>query len=181
LFIIPADFKNNKFLLDWETARHIPWDIIVLFGGGFALASGFESSGLTEWMANQLLVLKHMELLLIITMVVMLVIFLTEVTSNTATASLVLPVMGAFALAIQVHPLYLMVAAAVAASYAFMLPVATPPNAIVFSSRQITVSQMAKTGFWLNIVGVILIAIFVLLLLPAIFDMNVELMQFNSK
>lgn len=174
LFIIPADIKKAEFLLDWKTAVTIPWDIIILFGGGFALASGFASSGLTEWMASQLLILKNVDLVIMVAMVVVLVIFLTEITSNTATASLVLPVMGAFALAVDLHPLYLMVAVAVAASYAFMLPVATPPNAIVFSSRQISMRQMARAGLWLNLVGVLLITLFVLFLLPQIFDLNLE-------
>lgn len=170
LFIIPANFSRGEYLLDWKSTQKLPWDIIILFGGGFALAGGFSSSGLTEWMANQLVNLQGTELILIIFTVTLLVIFLTEVTSNTATASLLLPVMGAFAIAIQVNPLYLMVAAALSASFAFMLPVATPPNAIAFSSRSITIPQMAKTGLWLNIIGSILITLFVIFYLPAVFD-----------
>ncbi|MCW8956513.1 MAG: SLC13 family permease [Gammaproteobacteria bacterium] len=174
LFMIPADLKKGEFLLDWNTAKNIPWDIIILFGGGFALADGFSSSGLTEWIANQLLILDGMHLIVIVAMVTLLVIFLTEVTSNTATASLMLPIMGAFALAIHVHPLNLMVAVALAASYAFMLPVATPPNAIVFSSRQVTIPQMAKAGLLLNLIGAILITLFVIGLLPLIFDLAIH-------
>jgi len=170
LFIIPADYKKGEFLLDWPTAKKIPWDIMILFGGGFALAGGFASSGLTEWLANQLISLQGMNLIIIVGVVVLLVIFLTEVTSNTATSSLLLPVMGAFAIAIQVHPLYLMVAVAISASFAFMLPVATPPNAIVFSSRKITIPQMAKAGLWLNLLGSILITLFVIFYLPVVFD-----------
>lgn len=143
---------------------------MILFGGGFALANGFSSSGLTEWLANQLVALQGMELIVIIFMVVLLVIFLTEITSNTATASLMLPVMGAFAVAIQVSPLYLMVAVALAASFAFMLPVATPPNAIVFSSRRISIPQMARAGVWLNMLGSILITLYVIFYLPSVFD-----------
>ncbi|HEY9202374.1 MAG TPA: DASS family sodium-coupled anion symporter [Gammaproteobacteria bacterium] len=170
LFIIPAEKNFAEPLLDWHTAKNIPWDIMILFGGGFALANGFSSSGLTEWLANQLVALQGMELIIIVLMVVLLVIFLTEVTSNTATASLMLPVMGAFAVAIQVSPLYLMVAVALSASFAFMLPVATPPNAIVFSSRKITIPEMARAGVWLNIIGSILITLFVIFYLPAVFD-----------
>ena len=170
LFIIPADFKKGEFLLDWNTAKKIPWDIMILFGGGFALAGGFASSGLTQWLASQLTALQGFDLIIIVFMVVLLVIFLTEITSNTATSSLLLPVMGAFALAIQVHPLNLMVAVALSASFAFMLPVATPPNAIVFSSRQVTIPQMAKAGFWLNILGSILITLFVIFYLPEVFE-----------
>lgn len=170
LFIIPAGKNMSEPLLDWRTAKTIPWDIMILFGGGFALANGFSSSGLTEWLANQLVALQGMELIVIIFMVVLLVIFLTEITSNTATASLMLPVMGAFAVAIQVSPLYLMVAVALAASFAFMLPVATPPNAIVFSSRKISIPQMARAGVWLNIIGSILITLYVIFYLPSVFD-----------
>ena len=170
LFIIPAEKNWAEPLLDWDTAKSIPWDIMILFGGGFALANGFTSSGLTEWLANQLIALQGMELIIIVLMVVLLVIFLTEITSNTATASLMLPVMGAFAVAIQVSPLYLMVAVALSASFAFMLPVATPPNAIVFSSRKITIPEMARAGVWLNIIGSIVITLFVIFYLPSVFD-----------
>jgi len=171
LFIIPVDFKKGEYLLDWHTAKNIPWDIMILFGGGFALAGGFVSSGLTEWIASQLITLQGMNLIIIVFMVVLLVIFLTEITSNTATSSLLLPVMGAFAIAIQVHPLNLMVAVALSASFAFMLPVATPPNAIVFSSRQVNIPQMARTGLWLNIIGSVLITLFVIFYLPRIFEL----------
>jgi len=171
LFIIPADFKKGEYLLDWHTAKNIPWDIMILFGGGFALAGGFVSSGLTEWIANQLIALQGMNLIIIVFMVVLLVIFLTEITSNTATSSLLLPVMGAFAIAIQVHPLNLMIAVALSASFAFMLPVATPPNAIVFSSRQVSIPQMARTGLWLNIIGSVLITFFIIFYLPKIFEL----------
>ena len=170
LFIIPADWKKGEFLLDWNTAARIPWDIIILFGGGFALAAGFETSGLTQWIADELVILHGAGLVVTVLAVVLIVIFLTEVTSNTATASLVVPVIGAFALAVHIHPLYLMVAVAIAASFAFMLPVATPPNAIVFSSRQITIPQMVKAGIWLNLLGSLVITAFVILVLPMVFS-----------
>lgn len=169
LFIIPADWQKSEFLLDWNTAARIPWDIIVLFGGGFALASGFESSGLTQWIADQLVVLRGVGLVITVLAVVLIVIFLTEVTSNTATASLVVPVIGAFALAVKIHPVYLMVAVAIAASFAFMLPVATPPNAIVFSSRQISIAQMVKAGIWLNFFGSLIITLFAVVVIPWVF------------
>jgi sodium-dependent dicarboxylate transporter 2/3/5 len=115
-------------------------------------------------------ILQGAGLVLTVFVVVLIVIFLTEVTSNTATASLILPVIGAFAIAVQIHPYYLMVAVAIAASFAFMLPVATPPNAIVFSSRQITIPQMAKAGIWLNMFGSVIITAFVVLLLPWVIE-----------
>ncbi|MGB5179129.1 MAG: DASS family sodium-coupled anion symporter [Gammaproteobacteria bacterium] len=174
LFMIPVDLKKREFLLDWKTAVTIPWDIIVLFGGGFALAQGFSESGLTRWLAEQLTVLQGFNSILIIAAVVLLVVFLTEVTSNTATASLLLPVMGALATAIDMNPLGLMVAAVVAASFAFMLPVATPPNAIVFSSRYISIAQMAAAGFRLNLIGVVVITGFVYLLLPYVWGIRLQ-------
>jgi sodium-dependent dicarboxylate transporter 2/3/5 len=163
LFVIPADWKQRTFLLDWQTAVRIPWDIIILFGGGFALAAGFSETGLTTWLAQQLQVLKGVPTVWIILAVGLLVIFLTEVTSNTATASLLLPVLGALSQAIQLPPMILMVTATLCASFAFMLPVATPPNAIVFSSRCIRIPQMARAGFWLNLLGVLMITAFVYL------------------
>jgi sodium-dependent dicarboxylate transporter 2/3/5 len=174
LFVIPADFRKREFLLDWPTAVRIPWDIIILFGGGFALAEGFASSGLTEWLAGQLTVLHDAGAVTLIGLIVLLVIFLTELTSNTATASLLLPVMGALAVTMGMHPLATMVAVAVAASLAFMLPVATPPNAIVFASRAVTIPQMAKAGFALNLIGVLLITGLIVLLLPVVFDVDLR-------
>jgi sodium-dependent dicarboxylate transporter 2/3/5 len=174
LFLIPVNLKQGEFLLDWKTAATIPWDIIVLFGGGFALAQGFSETGLTGWLAEQLSVLQGINMILIIAAVALLVIFLTEVTSNTATASLLLPVMGALAAAIQVHPFGLMVAAVVAASFAFMLPVATLPNAIVFSSRYVTIPQMVKAGIWLNLIGVVLITGFVYFVLPQVWGIKLN-------
>ena len=161
LFVIPADWRKGEFLLDWRTAAGIPWDIIILFGGGFALAGGFGVSGLTEWLGNQLSFLHGAGLVATTLSMVLLVIFLTEVTSNTATASLMLPIMGGFALATDIPPLPLMTGAALAASFAFMLPVATPPNAIVFCSRQVTIPQMVRAGLWMNLFGALLITLFV--------------------
>jgi sodium-dependent dicarboxylate transporter 2/3/5 len=163
LFVIPADWRQRVFLLDWDTAVRIPWDIIILFGGGFALAAGFSDTGLSGWLADQLQVLKGVPRVWMILAVGLLVIFLTEVTSNTATASVMLPVLGALSEALQLPPMILMVTATLCASFAFMLPVATPPNAIVFSSRCVRIPQMARAGLWLNLMGVLLITAFVYL------------------
>jgi sodium-dependent dicarboxylate transporter 2/3/5 len=172
LFVIPADIKTGQFLLDWKTAVRIPWDIIILFGGGFALAGGFAASGLTEWLGQQLTLLHGANLVVLVFALVLLVIFLTEVTSNTATASLLLPVMAGFAIAASIDPLTLMAGAALAASFAFMLPVATPPNAIVFASRQVSIPQMAKVGIWLNLMGSVLITGFIVLVLPRVLGLE---------
>ena len=168
LFVIPADFSKREFLLDWPSAVKLPWDILILFGGGFALAQGFSDSGLTQWIVTQLSILQGVHLVALVLVVTLVVIFLTEVTSNTATATLFLPVMGALAQAVNIEPLYLMVPAAIAASFAFMLPVATPPNAIVFSSRYVTIPQMARAGLWMNLIASLIITAFVMLLLPFI-------------
>jgi sodium-dependent dicarboxylate transporter 2/3/5 len=174
LFIIPANWQQREFLLDWNSAVKIPWDIIILFGGGFALAEGFSDSGLTLWLAEQLTALNALHVFALLLLIVLLVVFLTEVTSNTATASLLLPVVGALAVAVNVHPLATMIAVAIAASFAFMLPVATPPNAIVFASRVVTIPQMVKVGIALNVLGVILITLFVYFVLPVAFDFELK-------
>ena len=174
LFIIPANLKEKEFLLDWKTACKIPWDILILFGGGFALAKGFTDSGLTQVIASQLGVLQGSNLLLIIAAVIAVVIFLTEITSNTATASMFLPIIAAMAVAMHIHPYTLMIAVALAASFAFMLPVATPPNAIAFSSHYFTIRQMARTGIWLNLIGIILISLFVKFYLPIIWGIDIN-------
>lgn len=168
LFMIPVDIRKREFLLDWSTAVRLPWDILILFGGGFALAQGFSDSGLTTWIVTQLSGLQGAPLIVLVLVVTLVVIFLTEVTSNTATATLVLPVLGAVATAVNMDPMTLMVPAAIAASYAFMLPVATPPNAIVFSSRYVTIPQMARAGLYMNLVAMLVIALFVIILLPYI-------------
>lgn len=179
LFLIPSDYRRGEFLLDWKTALGIPWGIIILFGGGFALANGFSESGLTQWCAGQLNILQGTHLVALIGALALLVIFLTEVTSNTATASLLLPIMAAFAEAMEMHPFGLMVTVAVAASFAFMMPVATPPNAIVFSCRYVTIPKMAKAGFWLNLMGCALLVIVVVNWLPFIWD--IDLTEFVAR
>jgi len=174
LFMLPADWKKREFLLDWRTALTIPWDILILFGGGFALASGFSESGLTNFLAGKLSILQGTSIVVIIAAVAGLVTFLTELTSNTATASIILPVMAALAEAMNIHPFGMMIAAAIAASYAFMLPVATPPNAIVFGSRYVSIQQMMKTGVWLNFIGIILITTVVLVLVPLVWGIDIK-------
>jgi solute carrier family 13 (sodium-dependent dicarboxylate transporter), member 2/3/5 len=166
LFLIPSDLRRGVFLLDWKTASRVPWDILILFGGGFALAGGFSQSGLTTWIAGGLTALQGLHPLLLIAIAALLVIFLTELTSNAATASLTLPVVAAVAEAMDLHPLGLMVTVAIAASFAFMMPVATPPNAIVFSSRYITIPQMARVGLGLNLLGFALLLLTIAVWLP---------------
>jgi sodium-dependent dicarboxylate transporter 2/3/5 len=174
LFAIPIDFKKGKFLLDWKTAVKIPWDVILLFGGGLAIANGFAKTGLAAYIASQLTLLEGASIIVFVGAVVLITIFLTEITSNTATATLLVPIMGAAAIAMGVHPYATIIGACVAASFAFMLPVATPPNAVVFGSGCVSIKQMAKAGVWLNIIGAILITAFVVYILPAVWGIDLS-------
>ena len=166
MFAIPADWRTRTFLLDWPTARKVPWEILILFGGGLSLAQGIDRTGLAAWLGGGLEFLTAGPPLLLIAGVVLVVILLTELTSNTATAAAFLPVAGALAVGSDVAPLLLAAPVALAASCAFMLPVATPPNAIVFGSGHVTLPQMMRAGIYLNVVGVIVITAALLLLVP---------------
>ena len=157
LFLIPS--KKSGFILDWNTAREMPWRIILLFGGGFALADGFIQSGLSEWIGNSLKSFGNLHPLLIIMIITTIMIFLTEVTSNTATAQMILPIVGALSVSIGVNPLLFMLPVTLAGSMAFMLPVATPPNAIIFSTNRIKIKDMAKAGIILNLIGIFVVTL----------------------
>ncbi|MCC5925571.1 MAG: SLC13/DASS family transporter [Bacteroidetes bacterium] len=172
LFMLPTNYAKGEFLLDWKTAVKIPWGIVVLFGGGLALAHGFSTTGLAAWIAQSLMFLSGYNLVILILAVALLTIMLTEVTSNTATATMMMPILASMALAMSVHPYGLMIAATIAASFAFMLPVATPPNAVVFGSSFVTIPHMARAGVWLNIIGVIVIVLLTAFLLPWLWDID---------
>lgn len=159
LFLLPARSGGGGRVMNWATAAKLPWDIVLLFGGGFALAAGFEQSGLSRWLGESMTGLAGWPPLVILAVVCLMVTFLTELTSNTATANALLPVVAAMAVGIGLNPLFLMVPVTITCSCAFMLPVATPPNAIVFGTRRIAIAQMARTGLALNLVGVILVII----------------------
>ena len=159
LFIIPSKTEKNSYIMDWETAESIPWDIILLFGGGFALASGFKESGLSEWFGNELSWLKGTSPIILILVITTLVTFLTELTSNTATIETFLPVLAGLALSTEMNPLIFMLPATIAASLAFMLPVATPPNAIVFGTKRLKIIDMSKTGLVLNFIGIVIVTL----------------------
>lgn len=159
LFLIPSGRHRGESLMAWEEAVKLPWGILLLFGGGLALASAISSSGLAEWIANQLSVLGALPTLAIIGGVVLVIIFLTEVTSNTATAAAFLPLLGAMAMSLNIPILLITVPAAVAASCAFMMPVATPPNAIVFGTGHMSIQSMIRAGFALNLAGTVLVTL----------------------
>ena len=178
LMLIPVHFgggaidndKRGQFLLDWKTVEtRMPWGILLLFGGGFALAAGFTKTGLTGWVGDQLTGLSSFPLWVVVLCVCLIITFLTELTSNTATSTIILPVMGAAAVVAGFHPLTLMLPATLSASFAFMLPVATPPNAIVFGSGWVTIPTMSRAGFALNLIGAALITTFALLLIRTLF------------
>lgn len=167
LFVIPVSLQRNRFVMNWEWAAKMPWGVLILFGGGLSLASGFKVTGLAAWIGNQVSLLDNAPVLVLIIAVSTLIIFLTELTSNTATSAMVMPILAAVAIGLGENPLLLIVPAAIAASCAFMLPVATPPNAIVFGSGHVTIPQMAKAGFGLNIIGIVLtVAVTYFLVIP---------------
>lgn len=174
LFMIPSNLKKGKFLLDWKSAARIPWGILLLFGGGLALAHAFQTTGLAQWIGENMTTLQAVPLLLAVILVVLTVDFLTEVTSNTAIASIFMPILAATSIAMNVHPYLLMMAGTIAASLAFMLPVATPPNAVVFGSGYIALPQMARTGFGLNIMGMIITTIIIYLLAIPVFGITLS-------
>ena len=170
LFLIPIDLRRNEFVMDWHWATKMPWGVLILFGGGLALADGFKATKLADWIGNQVSLFQNAPVLILILAVTALIIFLTELTSNTATAAMVMPILSAVAIGLGQNPLLLVVPAAVAASCAFMLPVATPPNAIVFGSGYVTIPQMAKSGFGLNIIGILLTVVVTYVLVIPVFD-----------
>ncbi len=169
LFILPSKQKG-KSLMNWKSAAKLPWGVLLLFGGGLALASGFKESGLALWIGTQMTLLDGVHLIILLAFIVTAVNFLTEITSNVATTSMLLPVLASMALSLDVHPFILMVGATIAASCAFMLPVATPPNAVVFGSGYLTIPDMMRKGFWLNVISIIIIIGFTYYALPYLWD-----------
>ena len=167
-FLIPSENKQTD-LLTWEQANKLPWGLLVLFGGGLSLAASIGSSGLGGWIGQALTVLEKVPSIVLILAVATMIIFLTEITSNVATTSTFLPVVGAVAVALGITPIALTIPVVLAASCAFMLPVATPPNAIVFGSGKLTIPNMIRAGFALNIIGIFLVTLFAFFLAPMIF------------
>ena len=165
LFLLPNQDRSRR-LLRWEEAVKLPWGIILLFGGGLAIAEGFTSTGLAEWIGSQMTLLQGIALILLVMILIAAVNFLTEITSNLATTAMLLPILAPMALSIDVHPYILMLSATVAASCAFMLPVATPPNAVVFGSGYLRIPDMVRTGIWMNILSILLLTIIVYFFLP---------------
>ena len=174
LYFIPSRTTGTSFIMNWEVSKKLPWGIVLLFGGGFALALGFKDSGLSQWFGESLKIFKDIHPLVLVFMVSFLMVMLTELTSNTATTQILLPILAALAVSLKINPLLLMIPATISASMAFMLPVATPPNAIVFSSNKITVPQMARAGLIMNLVTAIVITLFAYYYAPLIFNFDIS-------
>lgn len=159
MFVTPRGNGESGKLLEWKTARKIHWGILILFAGGVCLASAFQSSGLSALLGNSICGLQAMPVLVLVLVICLSVTFLTELTSNTATATLLMPILAAIATANEIEPALLMVPATMSASFAFMLPVATAPNAIVFGSGELTIKTMVRAGLILNLIGVVVVAL----------------------
>ncbi|MCA8976515.1 MAG: DASS family sodium-coupled anion symporter, partial [Planctomycetes bacterium] len=166
LFVIPLSWRRFEFALDWATANRIPWGVIVLFGGGLSMARAMQDTGLAHWIGDSVSALDVLPPWLIMGAVAALFVFLTEVTSNFATATMAMPIMAGAAAGLGLAPLQLMATAALAVSMAFMLPVATPPNAIVFASGYVSIPQMVRAGLWFNLLSIVLVTIAASLLVP---------------
>jgi sodium-dependent dicarboxylate transporter 2/3/5 len=174
LFFVPARNRDrgDARIMGPDIIPRLPWNIVLLFGGGFALAAGFQQTGLALLLGDQFQAMSNLPTFGLILLVCLMITFLTELTSNTATTEMVLPILAAIAVATDTHPLVLMIPATLSASCAFMMPVATPPNAIVFGSGRLTVGEMARIGIVLNLVGALLIATVVYTLGAAVFDID---------
>lgn len=159
MFLLPEDFKKGSFVIGWDSAKNLPWEVLILFGGGLSLAAAITATGLAEWIGGSLSAFGGWPILVLILISLFIIIFLTEVTSNTATAAAFLPILASVAISMGFDPLLLVVPAAIGASCAFMLPVATPPNAIVYGSGLVSIPQMARAGFIINLVMVAVITL----------------------
>ncbi len=166
LFVIPVDRQRRVFAMDWATARKVPWEILILFGGGLSLAAAVRANGVDAFIAGAFTGLEGVPLLLFLLLLVAVVVLLTEITSNTAVTTTLLPVLAATVAVLALPAGPVLAGAAMAASCAFMLPVATPPNAIVFASGQVTIAQMVRAGVGLNLVAIVLVSLAAWLLVP---------------
>jgi len=175
LFMLPVDTKKGIFTLDWESAKEIPWGILILFGGGICLSEGIIRSGLAGLIADSFILLAVLPLVVIIFLIALFITFLNEVVSNTATASIMIPLMAITSVSMGINPMMLMVPATLASSLGFMLPVGTPPNAIAYGTGFIPTKEMARAGFALNIIGCILITFFMTFIIPAVLGISPEL------
>jgi sodium-dependent dicarboxylate transporter 2/3/5 len=172
LFMIPVDFRRGHFVMDWEATKEVPWGVLLLFGGGLSLAGNIERHGLAAYIGNLAMGLGDMPVIVMLCAICFGVLLLTELTSNTATAATFLPIGGALAVSLGQNPLLITIPIALAANCSYMLPVGTPPNAIIYGSGLITLPQMARAGFFLNLALVPIVVALLLLLGPLIFGIE---------
>ena len=173
LFVLPARVEKRK-IINWEEAVNLPWGVLFLFGGGLAIAEGFQSTGLANWIGGQMSLVQGINIILLILILIAAVNFLTEITSNLATTAMILPILTSMAVVLNVHPFLLLVGATTAASCAFMLPVATPPNAVVFGSGYLTIPDMVRAGIWMNGLSIILLTVLSYFFLPEVWGFQLE-------
>ncbi|MFA9426830.1 DASS family sodium-coupled anion symporter [Natronorubrum sp. A-ect3] len=169
LFVVPVNLREREFLLEWEAVADLPWGVLLLLGAGFSIANAFQLSGLDELIANALAVFADVRLIVLLLIIAGVVVFLTEINSNTATATVFIPIMIGLGATLGIDPLGLMALTALSASFAFMLPVATPPNAIVFGAGYLTIPDMVRIGIWLNLLGIGVTALLTFLWFPFVF------------
>ncbi len=170
LFVFPLDLKNGKFTLDWKDTASLPWGILILFGGGLALAGGLKTAGLIDLIGNTIAQQEGLSIFLITTLLIFVMLFMTELMSNVALVNIFVPVVAGIAIGLKVPVLQVVIPVTLAASCAFMLPMATPPNAIVFASGHIKVFEMAKVGIVLNIISIMLLVGITYLFIPLLFS-----------
>ena len=169
LFVLPVHFSDGTFILTWQDTVKLPWGILILFGGGLALASGLSQAGIIDWIGNGIAAQENWSIILISSLLILVMLFMTELMSNVALVAIFVPVVAGIAIGLEQPILHLAIPIAMASSCAFMLPMATPPNAIVFASGHIQVYQMAKVGFILNLCAVLLIILFTKFVIPYVF------------
>jgi sodium-dependent dicarboxylate transporter 2/3/5 len=174
MFLIPTRNKDTKYstIMGPDVIKKLPWNIVLLFGGGFALAKGFQVTGLSLFIGSKFSGLAGMPPIIMILIICLGLTFLTELTSNTATTEMILPILASVAVALQINPLMLMIPATLSASCAFMMPVATPPNAVVFGSGRIRISDMARAGVYINLIGIIIITILFYFIGTSVFSID---------
>jgi sodium-dependent dicarboxylate transporter 2/3/5 len=176
LFLLPSKRADSGKVLDWNTMSNMPWGIVLLLGGGFALAGGMTSSGLSSWVGNRFSAVGQLSPFTVVGFICLATTFLTELTSNTATSQMILPILASVAVQLRIHPLFLMIPSTISASCAFMLPVATPPNAIVFGSGRVRIIDMARAGLILNFLGVALVTALMYVLAVRLFGIDLGTM-----
>lgn len=175
-FMIPANSKEKRFLLKWSDTKRLPWGVLILFGGGLSMASAISSTGLATWIGSGIGSLNTWPIILIILIVIALIVFLTEMTSNTASTAAFLPILASVAIGLGENPFLLAIPTVLGASCAFMLPVATPPNAIVYGSGKISIPEMSKAGLWLNIMFILLLTLASLTLVSWVFGIEIGIL-----